>query len=87
MRKDDGSLMVTGALAIFGQELQLADAKAFARLMTHLKEFDSGHSTVIMVQVEDKVGLLGDSRDRSTVANAVFDEYVPDDLLLSLRMQ
>ena len=38
------------------------DAEAFARLMDHLHEKDHS-SVVIMVQVENKVGLLGTDRD------------------------
>ena len=41
-----------------------ADARAFAALMRHVREVDSATRTVIMVQVENEVGLLGDSRDR-----------------------
>ena len=62
-----------------------ADAKAFATLMRHLKEFDEAYSTVIMVQVENETGIIGDSRDRSRLANKKFSEPVPKDLLKALR--
>lgn len=65
-------------LSPFGEETRSADAAAFAALMHHLAKVDSEHHTVIMVQVENEVGLLGDSRDRSPVAQAVFTEQVPD---------
>ena len=55
-----------------------ADAKAFTALMTRLKDVDSTGSTVIMVQVENEVGLLGDSRDRSTLGETAFHSLVPD---------
>src|SRR5215207_7340449 len=42
-----------------------ADARAFAALMQHLTEVDSSEHTVIMVQVENEVGVLGDTRDYS----------------------
>lgn len=51
--------------------------KAFRRFMHHLKEVDEGHRTVIMVQVENETGLLGDSRDRNEAANAAFEAPVP----------
>lgn len=49
--------------------------------MKHLREFDESHSTVIMVQVENESGLLGDSRDGSEVAEQTFHEPVPEDLV------
>ncbi|KAJ5714355.1 uncharacterized protein N7483_011536 [Penicillium malachiteum] len=58
-----------------------ADAKAFAALMKHLKSYDEAHSTVIMVQVENETGLLGDSRDRSHLADEEFQKPVPLDLV------
>jgi hypothetical protein len=48
--------------------------------MAHLKETDT-HHTVIMVQVENETGLLGDSRDGSKHANQVFEAPVPADLI------
>jgi hypothetical protein len=69
----------------FCEEARDADAKAFARLMRHLKEFDEDHSTVIMVQVENEVGLLGDSRDRTRLAHEKFTKPVPTDLLRYLQ--
>ncbi|KAK6067391.1 hypothetical protein SCUP234_11645 [Seiridium cupressi] len=66
------------------EECCKADAKAFAALMQHLKEFDSEENTVIMVQVENEPGLLGDSRDRSQVAENAFKEPVPTSLLKHL---
>lgn len=53
--------------------------------MDHLKTFDGNTSTVIMVQVENEVGLLGDSRDVSSTATAQFNAPVPEDLLKSLQ--
>ncbi|KAI4913519.1 hypothetical protein J4E90_005236 [Alternaria incomplexa] len=62
-----------------------ADAKAFAKLMGHLKEFDGQHSTVIMMQVQNETGLMGDSRDRSKIAETKFQEPVPKALLQHLQ--
>jgi beta-galactosidase GanA len=58
-----------------------ADARAFAALMRHLSEVDGAEHTVLMVQVENEVGILGDSRDRSDAANAAFAGPVPRELL------
>jgi len=58
-----------------------ADAKAFAALMKHIREFDGNNHTVVMMQVENEVGILGDSRDRSDMANAAFNASVPKELV------
>lgn len=74
--------MKTGdVLSIFHEEACNADAKAFARLLGHVKEIDAQHSTVVMVQVENETGLLGDSRDGSAAAEKRFSEPVPEDLV------
>jgi hypothetical protein len=56
-----------------------ADAKAFAALMRHIRETDGAH-TVLMMQVENEVGVRGDTRDRSEAANAAFDAGIPKEL-------
>ena len=57
-----------------------ADARAFAAFMRHIKEMDSAVRTTIMVQLENEVGLIGDSRDRSALANEAFVRPVPPEL-------
>lgn len=57
-----------------------ADARALAALMRHTREVDRTHR-VVMVQLENEVGLLGDARDRSPVANQAFARPVPADLM------
>ncbi len=62
-----------------------ADARAFAALMGHLAEFDSQDHTVIMVQVENEVGVLGDTRDRCEAANSAYAGSVPQELSAYLQ--
>ncbi|MGO4374871.1 DUF5597 domain-containing protein, partial [Paenibacillus sp. MCAF20] len=54
-----------------------ADAKAFRRLMSRLKEIDGGRHTVIMVQVENEIGFLNSARDCSELADEEFGKPVP----------
>ncbi|KAF5672036.1 beta-galactosidase [Fusarium heterosporum] len=61
-----------------------ADSRAFSALMRHLAEVDSQHQTVLMVQVQNETGVLGDSRDRSRRADEAFAEPVPSGLLQHL---
>jgi hypothetical protein len=57
-----------------------ADTQAYVKFMEHLRAVDSRH-TVLMIQMENEVGLLGDSRDRSAAANAAFAAPVPQELM------
>jgi Domain of unknown function (DUF5597)/Beta-galactosidase len=72
--------MRMSSLSSLGENTIAADAKAFATLMRHLREFDTRH-TVIMMQVENETGLLGDSRDRSALAEAAWSKPVPSELM------
>jgi beta-galactosidase GanA len=81
-RSDGKSAPVLSTLAEANWQ---ADSRAFAALMSHIREVDSSDQTVIMVQVENEVGLLGDSRDRSDAANSTFAGPVPDELLQYLQ--
>ena len=53
------------------------DREAFTALMSFLREFDGEDNTVIMIQVENEIGLLGTDRDYCEAANAAFSEQVP----------
>jgi len=71
-------------LSTFSKEGQAADARAFAALMKHLREIDSRDQTVIMVQVENEVGLGNAERDYSEAANLAFAQEVPKALMAEL---
>jgi beta-galactosidase GanA len=58
-----------------------ADARAFAALMKHVREIDAHDHTILMVQVENEVGVLNDSRDRSPLAEEIFAKPVPSELM------
>lgn len=57
-----------------------ADARAFAALMRHLRQFDP-QRTVVMVQVENEIGMIPSARDHSALAEAAFAQRVPAVLL------
>ena len=67
-------------LSTLSENNRQADARAFAALMRHVREVDKTHR-VIMVQVENEVGLIGDSRDRSPLAEAAFAKPVPKEFM------
>src|SRR5664279_615904 len=68
-------------LSTFGDATRDADARAYRALMRHIKEVDGQRHTVIMMQVENEVGVLRDSRDRSEAANKAFSGPVPKELM------
>jgi Domain of unknown function (DUF5597)/Glycosyl hydrolases family 35 len=70
----------TERLSPFSTAVREADAHAFANLMRHLRDADGDARTVLMVQVENEVGVIPESRDHSPVANASFTSAVPPTL-------
>lgn len=67
-------------LSTLGEATAAADARAYAAMMKHLKEIDAAEQTVIMIQMENEVGLHGYTRDYSPAANAAFAGPVPAEL-------
>jgi hypothetical protein len=53
------------------------DANAFYHLMDFIKSVDSEENTVIVMQVENEIGLLGTDRDYSIKAIEAFSEEIP----------
>src|SRR5262249_39659795 len=74
----------TERLSPFSDAGTKADARAFAALMQHIHQVDSAQ-TVLMVQVENEVGVIPESRDHSPVANAAFTAAVPKALTTYLQ--
>ena len=75
---DGGRLEVVSNLC---EETNTADTKACVEFMRHLKKIDGAENTVVMVQIQNEVGLLGDTRDRSAPAQRAFQEQVPAPLM------
>jgi hypothetical protein len=76
-KPDGSSLEILSALS---SNNLAADSKAFVAVMTHLRKTDSANHTVIMVQVENEVGMIPAARDYSAAANAAFLSPVPMEL-------
>jgi len=68
-------------LSPFSKENVETDARAFSAFMRHVREVDADHDTVIMVQVENEIGMIPESRDRSQIANELFNQRVPVELM------
>lgn len=71
-------------LSTFSENAMNADKKAFSALMGHIRDVDYDH-TVIMMQVENEIGILGSVRDFSSPAQKAFNGPVPSDLITYLQ--
>lgn len=60
------------------------DARAFAAVMKHLRETDSPQHTVVMVQVENEIGMIPDARDHSAEGDRLFAGAAPAELVAHL---
>ena len=78
-RTKDGQAMEI--LTPFSEENRNADSRAFAALMKHIRQVDEKEQTVIMVQVENEIGMIPDARDYCAQANASFAAPVPTELI------
>jgi beta-galactosidase GanA len=68
-------------LSAFGEASLQADKQAFAALMKHIKQTDEKERTVIMIQVENEIGMLGTARETTVKANAAFNQPVPAEMI------
>lgn len=68
-------------LSPFSESNRDADSRAFAALMRHIRQFDGDKRTVIMIQVENEVGMIPDARDHCAAANEQFEKLVPQELM------
>ena len=69
------------------QEAVEKDANALAHIMAHIKEVDETENTVIAIQVENEIGLLGTDRDYSDAVEEEFNRNVPIELEQALSVQ
>ncbi|MBW8687387.1 mannonate dehydratase [Chitinophaga rhizophila] len=67
-------------LSAFSENNLLADVKAFRALMQHVRDIDVDYSTVIMVQVENEIGMLPEAREHTSSADKAFKGQVPSAL-------
>ncbi len=70
----------------FSDNLLQADKRAFCELMKHIKAVDEQENTVVMVQVENEIGMLESARDHSSLAEKAYKQQVPSMLLKALKL-
>jgi beta-galactosidase GanA len=68
-------------LSAFSKTNLQSDIRAFSALMKHIARVDSRENTVIMIQVENEIGMLTEAREYTDAANIAFRSKVPDELM------
>lgn len=68
----------------FSENVYQADSRAFKAWLSHLADVDKD-GTVLMVQIENEIGMLEDARDYSAAAQREYDKGVPSQLIAFLE--
>ena len=58
----------------FSDNVLQADLKAFSALMRHIREIDPQREVVIMMQIENEIGMLESARDHSPLAEKAYKQ-------------
>jgi hypothetical protein len=72
--------------SVFSDNVFRADNNAFSQWMSHIASIDNEQGTVIMVQIENEIGMLEEARDHSAVADSLFASHVPQQLIEYMRL-
>ena len=71
----------------FSPNVLQADLAAFRALMQHLAECDKETGTVVMMQIENEIGMLESARDHSPLAEKVWKSPIPSKLLRFFKVK
>lgn len=71
--------------SVFSEAVYEADHHAFSQWMQHIATVDKEEGTVIMIQIENEIGMLEDARDYSREANKIFNAPVPAEFMTYLQ--
>lgn len=71
--------------SVFSETVFQADNRAFTRWLEHIAKIDKETGTVIMIQIENEIGMLESARDYSAAANKAFQSSVPKALTTYLQ--
>ena len=71
----------------FSDNVLQADLKAFSALIQHIARKDPQREVVIMMQIENEIGMLESARDHSPLAEKAYRQQVPQVLLKALNIK
>lgn len=72
-------------VSTFSENVFQADNRAFRQWISHLAAIDKEEGTVLMIQIENEIGMLEDARDYSPIANQAFRQSVPESFINYLQ--
>ena len=81
-QREDGTSVEI--LSAFSDNTRDADARAYGALLAHLKAVDGDKNTVLMVQVENEIGMLPSAREHGPTADAAWSGPAPTALIQRL---
>lgn len=70
--------------SVFSGNVLAADKKALTAWLSHVTDYDKD-GTVIMLQIENEIGMLEDARDHSAAADNAYNKGVPEALTRYLK--
>lgn len=73
-------------LSTFSNEVLQADLKAFNALLDYLKTHDKDN-TIVMIQIENEIGMIESARDHSKLADQAYSKGVPAALAKELKVK
>lgn len=74
----------TKILSMFCSDIFNVEVNSFRAFLNFIKEFDEKEQTVIAIQIENEVGILGAPRDFSKGADEVYNGTMNEDLMAGL---
>lgn len=70
----------TRTLSMFGSDIFPVEKRSFQEMMQFIKNIDGVEHTVIAVQIENEVGVIGSRRDFSPFAMKAYNDVIPKNL-------
>lgn len=67
-------------VSAFSENALSAEDKSFGNFIGHVKQVDT-RNNVIMIQIENEIGMLEEARDHANMVNEIFEQNVPAELI------
>lgn len=78
--------MKTKILSMFKSDILSVEINAFKTFMKFIKDFDEKEQTVLAIQVENEVGILGPTRDFRKEAGEAYKGHINEDLIENIEI-
>ena len=85
-RVENQAGMRTKILSMFNSDILSVEINAFKTFMKFIKDFDEKEQTVLAIQVENEVGILGPTRDFRKEAGEAYKGHINEDLIENIKI-